>query len=101
MKKIVFCLPAVIFTIAVIALNMLLNTFSPLWYAWTALLWVSGILHGKGKLWGSLFGLIPSVHILYMGTQHTGQVIDLELPLGILMTVYVLGCGFWVWKKGR
>ena len=39
MRSVLFKLPAVIYTIAVIALNIILRTFSPLWYAWTILLW--------------------------------------------------------------
>ena len=40
MKKVLFYLPAVIYTIAVVALNIILKTFSPLWYAWVVLLWL-------------------------------------------------------------
>ena len=99
MKKVLFYLPAVIYTIAVIALNIILKTFSPLWYVWVVLLWLGGVLLNKGKVWGGLFGLLPAVHILYMSTQTTGQVIS-EAPLGIITAVYVLVCMFVAWKKG-
>ena len=100
MKKVFSYLPAVIFTIAVIALNIILKTFSPLWYAWVALLWLGGFLLNKGKIWGGLFGLLPAIHLLYMSTQSTGQVINIEMPLGIVIAVYVLVCMLVVWKKG-
>ena len=99
MKKMLFYLPAVVYTIAVIALNIILKTFSPLWYAWVVLLWLGGFLLNKGKVWGGLFGLFPSVHLLYMSTQSTGQVINIEMPLGIITALYVIACCFWVWKK--
>ena len=99
MKKVLFYLPAAIYTISVIALNVILKTFSPLWYAWVALLWLAGFLLSKGKVWGGLFGLLPAVHILYMNIQSTGQVIN-EAPLGIVTVVYVLICMFVTWKKG-
>ena len=98
MKKVLFYLPAVIYTIAVIALNIVLWTFSPLWYAWVVLLWLGGFLLNKGKVWGGLFGLLPAAHILYMSTQSTGQVIN-EAPLGIITAIYVLACMFAAWKK--
>ena len=98
MKKALFCLPAVIYTIAVAALNIILNIFSPLWYAWVILLWLGGYLLNKGKVWGGLLGLLPAAHILYMSTQSTGQVIS-EAPLGIITAIYVLACMFAVWKK--
>ena len=101
MKKVVFYLPAVVYTIAVIALNIILKIFSPLWYAWVVLLWLGGFLLNKGKVWGCLFGLFPAIHLLYMSTQSTGQVINIEMPLGIITALYVIACGFLVWRKGE
>ena len=101
MKKVVFYLLAVVYTIAVIALNIIFKTFSPLWYAWVVLLWLGGFLLNKGKVWGCLFGLLPAIHLLYMSTQSTGQVINIEMPLGIITALYVIACGFLVWKKGE
>ena len=63
------------------------------------LLWLGGFLLNKGKVWGGLFGLLPAIHLLYMSTQTTGQVINIEMPLGIITALYVVACGFWVWKK--
>ena len=100
MKNILFYLPAILYTIAVIVLDIILRTFSPLWYIWITLLWLSGFLFSKEKIWSVLLGLIPAVHIMYMGTQYTGQVINIEIPLGVVTALYVIGCSLWVWKKG-
>ena len=100
MKKVLFYLPAAIYAIAVIALNIILKTFSPLWYAWVLFLWLGGFLLNRGNVWGGLFGLLPAVHILYMSTRSTGQVIS-EAPLGIITAVYVLTCMFVAWKKSK
>lgn len=99
MKKVFLYLPAVVYTIAVIALNIIFKTLSPLWYAWVVLLWLGSFLLNKGKAWGGLFGLLPAIHILYMSTQYTGQVIN-EMPLGIITALYIIVCSLWVWKKG-
>ena len=98
MKKVLFYVPAVIYTIAVIALNVILGEFSLLWYAWVALLWFGGFLLNRRKVWGGLFGLLPAAHILYMSTQTTGQVVN-EAPLGTITTVYMLVCMATVWKS--
>ena len=98
MRKVLFYLPAVVYSIAVIALNLILKTYSPLWYVWVALLWFGGFLLNKGKVWGGLFGLLPAVHILYLSAQSTGQVIS-EAPLGVITGVYVLVCMFAAYKK--
>lgn len=99
MKIVLFYFPAVIYAIAVIALNIILKTFSPLWYAWVVLLWLGGFLLDKGKVWGGLFGLLPAAHILYMSTQTTGQTIS-EAPVGIVTALYVLVCMFVAWRNG-
>ena len=99
MRKVLFYLPAAIYTIAVIALNIILKTFSQLWYFGVVLLWLGGFLLNKGKVWGSLLGLLPAIHLLYMSTQFTGQAINIEMPLGLITALYVITCGFWGWKK--
>ena len=100
MKKVLFFLPAAAFTMAAIVLNIALRAFTPLWYGWTALLWISGFFLTKGKIWGGLFGLLPAGHLLYMSTQYTGQVIRIEMPLGLGIAVYVLASIAVVWKTG-
>lgn len=101
MKKAIVFAPAAIFTVAVVALNIILKTFSPLWYAWVLLLWVGGLVMNKGKAWGAVIGLLPGVHLIYMSTQYTGQVINIELPLGLIVVIFYLGCGFVIWKRNR
>ena len=101
MKKAIVFAPAAIFTVAVVALNIILKTFSPLWYAWVLLLWVGGLVMNKGKAWGAVIGVRPGVHLIYMSTQYTGQVINIELPLGLIVVIFYLGCGFVIWKRNR
>ncbi len=100
MKKVILCLPAAVYTIAGIVLNIVLQTISPLWYVWMAFLWLGSFLLSRGKAWGGLFGLLPAIHILYMSTQYTGQIVNIEMPLGIGTALYVLGCSLWIWTKG-
>ena len=101
MKKAIVFAPAAIFTVAIVALNIILKTFSPLWYAWVLLLWTGGFIMNKGKTWGAVIGLLPGVHLIYMSTQYAGQVINIELPLGLIVVIFYLGCGFVIWKRNR
>jgi len=55
----------------------------------------------KGKAWGALIGLLPGVHLIYMSTQYTGQVINIELPLGLIIAIFYISCGFVIWKRNR
>lgn len=98
MKKVLLYIPAIVYAIVTIVLNIILQTFSPLWYVWIILLWLGGFILSKGKVWGGLLGLLPAIHILYMSTQDTGQVIN-EMPIGLITAMYVIVCMFIVWKK--
>ena len=99
MKRAILYAPAAIFTLCVIALNIILKTASPLWYAWVFLLWISGVIMNRGNAWGAAVGLLPAAHLIYMSTQNTGQVINIELPLGLIIMLYFTACGFAIWRN--
>ena len=99
MKKIVWYLPAIIYTIEIVILNIVLRTIMPVWCVRCILLWLSGFLLDKKKVWGSILGLLPAIHLLYMSTKYTGQVINIEMPLGVITGIYIIICGVYVQKK--
>ena len=66
---------------------------------WLACFWLSAFLLHKGLFWGGIFGIIPGIHMIYMSTQHTGQVINIEAPLGIAVILFYCIFGFYLWKK--
>ena len=100
MKKYIGYIPAVIFTAfymcagltgAGLEMSMIL--------VWLACFWISALLLHKGLFWGGVFGLIPAINMIYMGTQETGQVINIEIPLGIAVFLFYVILGFYIWKK--
>lgn len=99
MKRVIFYTPAAIFALCVTALNIILKTPSPLWYAWLFLFWISGFTMSHNKALGAAIGLLPGVHLVYMSTQYTGQVINIELPLGLIIVLYFTACGFAIWRN--
>ena len=66
---------------------------------WLACFWLSAFFLHKGLFWGGAFGLLPGVHMIYMSTQYTGQVINIEMPLGIILILFYGIYGFYLWKK--
>lgn len=100
MTKYVGYIPAVIFTGfylcagltgAGLAMSMIL--------IWLTCFWLSAFLLHKGLFWGGVFGIFPAIHMIYMGTQYTGQVINIEMPLGIALLLFYVIFGFYLWKK--
>ena len=102
MTKIIYFLPAIIFTafygfiIIVTGLPVL-----QLVYVGIALFIISGTLLCKKKFWGALLGIIPGGYLMYMRTIDTGQIINIELPLGIIVTVFYFICGIYVYVRNK
>ena len=97
MKKIIFYIPAIIFAIiyGVIAISNI-GAISSIVIIWLALFFVSGFILNKNVFWGSLLGTLPAIHLIYMGTQETGQIVN-EIPIGIVILIFYIICGYFVY----
>ena len=98
--KLFYFMPFILFMIVYSTMTFLgFGLISLKEVAWLVLYFVSGLLLSKGVIWGGAFGLIPSIVFVYMSTQYTGQVVDIELPLGLVIAAYYLGCTLWLWRN--
>ena len=43
--------------------------------------------------------MIPGIVFVWMSTNDTGQVINIELPLGIAIIGFFVGCGIGIYRK--
>lgn len=102
MKKYIGYIPAALFTGfylcagltgAGLAMSMIL--------IWLACFWLSAFLLHKGLFWGGVFGIFPAIHMIYMGTQYTGQVINIEIPLGIALLLFYVFIGIYFWNRRK
>ena len=100
MKKIIFYIPAIVFTIFYIwaVITVSIESASPTIFAWIALFLMSGFLLSKDKFWGGILGMSPGVHFLYMNVKHTGQAFS-ERPIGIMILVFYIFCSGYVFYK--
>lgn len=101
MKKILFYIPTIIFSIffswSIISFGI---SFSPVIFVWLTLFLAGGILLSKGEFWGGFLGLLPGIHLIYMGTQDTGQIVN-EMPIGIIVLVFYFVCGSFIFYKSK
>lgn len=99
MKKLIFFIPAIVFTIlyGCAALEGI-GAIHPIAIVWLLLFWSAGVLLSKAIFWGGLLGIIPAACFIYMGTQETGQIIS-ETPIGIAILLYYGVCIYCVYKK--
>ena len=101
-SKLLYFIPFILFVVVYLIMAIVgFSVISIEEVAWLVAFFVSGLLLDKGKFWGGAFGLIPAVAFMYMSTRYTGQVINIELPLGIGIAVYYIICSIVVYKKKR
>ena len=99
-KQILYFLPFILSIIIYLgAVIMGLGMISAKEITWIVLFLISGYLLGKEKIWGSVFGMIPGIVFAWMSTNYTGQVINIELPLGIAIVGFYVGCGIGIYRK--
>ena len=58
-----------------------------------AMLFVSAFLLVKKKWFGCIPGILVGVILIWMSFQSTGQVIDIEMPLGIVLILFYILSG--------
>ena len=100
MKKYIGYIPAIIFTAFYLLVGFTGASFAlSMILIWIACFWISAFLLHKGLFWGGVFGLFPALHMIYMGTRYTGQVINIEIPLGLILLIFYVLFGLYLWKK--
>ena len=101
MKKIIFYLPAIIFTIFFsFAATWSIGAISPVAFVWLTMFFISGFILSKDVYWGSFLGVLPAIHMIYMGTQETGQIIN-EMPRVVAILFVYIVCGYYVHMNNK
>jgi len=95
----IFYLPAIVFvvfygTLAIIGEDVVL----PIFIIWSALFIISGFILGKGLSLGSLFGILPAIHMAVIGIRNTGQIFN-EIPVAIMIFLFFIVCGYGVYRN--
>ena len=99
-KQLLYFLPFILSIIIYLGATVMgLGLISIKEIIWIALFLVSGFLLSKEKIWGCVFGMIPGIVFVWMSTVYTGQVINIELPLGLVIIGFFLGCGIGIYRK--
>ena len=100
MKKILYYIPLVVFGLFHTLIFFVgIGPISPVIWLWLALFLTSGILMEKNISRGAIIGMLPAVHMIYMGTKDTGQIIN-ESMVGIIVLIFYAVC-FYICNKSK
>lgn len=101
MKKNMYFVPAVLALASYIILGFAgsFGAINPWVWLCIAIMFVSAILMLKNRWYGCIGGLAVGIVLIYMSTQYTGQTIDIERPIGIILCIYYLICGIVIHKN--
>ena len=95
MKKVIYFTPA-IFGLVFYSLLTVFSGFGairPTVWLCIAMLFVSAVLLAQKKWFGCIPGILVGVILIWMSFQSTGQVIDIEMPLGIVLILFYILSG--------
>ncbi len=83
-------MPIVLLTILYgwLAISFGIGSVSSIIFIWIALFLVGSFLLNKDKFSGGIFGILPGIYLIYMSTKDTGQAMNIELPLGIVILIF-------------
>lgn len=101
MRKVLYFTPA-IFGLVFYSLLTVFSGFGaihPVVWLCIAMLFVSAVLLAKKKWLGCIPGILVGVILIWMSFQSTGQVIDIEMPLGIALILFYILSGNAAWKN--
>ena len=96
MKKVLYFTPA-IFGLMFYSLLAVFSGFGAIhpavWFC-IAMLFFSAVLMARKKWFGCIPGILVGAILIWMSFQSTGQVIDIERPLGIALIMFYIFCGY-------
>ncbi len=96
MRKILYLTPAIVVCVFYLLMAILvggISGFQPIVLLYMGAPILAAWLLLKKKWWGCIPGLVLGGYLLWMGSQYTGQVMNIERPLGIVFLGYYLAMG--------
>ena len=91
MRKHLFFLPVVLWTLLALFLESSgVKASLMVWLLWLALLMFGGMLLQKRNLFGGLLGMVPGLHMIYVGVFQAQHAFIAEKTIGVLLVTFFL-----------
>ena len=95
MRKVLYFTPS-IFGLVFYSLLVVFSGFGaihPAVWLCIAMLFLSAVLMAHKKWFGCIPGILVGILLIWMSFQSTGQVIDIEMPIGIALILFYILSG--------
>ena len=95
MKKVLYFVPAIFGMVFYCVLSVFsgFGAIQPVVWLCIAMLFVSAVLMAKRKWIGCIPGVLVGILLIWRSFQFTGQVIDIEKPLGVALILFYIMSG--------
>ena len=96
MKKVIYFTPAIFGLVfyCFLAVFSGFGAIHPAVWLCIAMLFLSALLMAKNKWFGCIPGILVGILLIWMSFRSAGQVIDIEMPLGIALILFYILSGF-------
>ena len=95
MRKVLYFVPAIFGPVfySLLAVFSGFGAIHPVVWLCIAMLFFSAVLMACKKWFGCIPGILVGAILIWMSFQSTGQVIDIEMPLGIALILFYILSG--------
>ena len=96
MRKVLYFVPAIFGLVfyCLLAVFCGFGAIHPAVWLCIAMLFVSSVSMAQKKWFGCIPGILVGILLIWMSFRSTGQVIDIEMPLGIALILFYIISGF-------
>ena len=96
MRKVMYFTPAIFGLVfySFLAVFSGIGAIHPAVWLCIAMMFLSAVLMAQKKWFGCISGILVGIIVIWMSFQSTGQVIDIERPLGIALIAFYIFCGY-------
>ena len=95
MRTVLYFVPAIFGLVfyCLLAVFSGLGAIHPVVWLCITMLFLSAVLMAHKKWFGFILGILVGILLIWMSFQSTGQVIDIEMPIGIALILFYILSG--------
>lgn len=62
---------------------------------------IRGMSEWENSVFFACLGVLPGGYLMYISTRDTGQIMNIELPLGLIVVAFYLICSIYIFVRNK